>query len=762
MDRERWRRVREVFAAVESAAPAERAARLLALCGPDEELRLAVEQLLAASEGDALRTGGAVAEGEPGRTSPDDAFVGKRFGPWQLRERIGRGGMGQVFLAERADGQFEQRVAVKLLGVGLDDPASVTRFRVEREILARLAHPNIARLVDGGVTGQGLPYLVMEYVRGVPVTEYCDRERLPIPERLLLFQRICQVVQYAHQNLVVHRDLKPSNILVDELGEPKLLDFGIAKLLEPSGGADVEATRTAMRLMTPAFASPEQVRGEPVSTATDVYALGLLLHEILTGRRAQPIDDLSPADLQRRVCETAPERVGTAAVAGPDAPQRAAQRGGVSPERLRRLLEGDLETILSKSLQKEPQRRYGSAAALAEDVGRHLKGLPVQARPDTLAYRSSRFVRRHRFGVAAAGLATVALIGFAAAMAAKNARIAHEAEAKSQVTAFLIDLFKVSDPAVARGRAVTARELLDAGAAKIDTRLQDKPEMQSALMFVMGNAYFNLGLYAEAEQQHRLALETRRRVLGPEHPDTLQSAGALANSYVRQGGLAEAEALYRETLSIMERVLGPEHVDTLKAKNNLASVIGTTGRHTEAEAIHRATLETQRRIMGPEDPATLLSMMNLATQLHRQGRDAEAEPLYREALVIQQRVLGPEHPATLLSMSNLGNSIGAQGRLAEAEALHLEALEIRTRVLGPTHRDTLISSYNLACWTALQGKRTEALDHLARAIEGGYPEADSMAQDPDLAPLRDDPRFEALLLAARENQKRLLPRHPGG
>jgi serine/threonine-protein kinase len=514
--------------------------------------------------------------------------------------------------------------------------------------------------------------------------------------------------------------------------------------------------------MTPAFASPEQVRGEPVSTATDVYALGLLLYEILTGRRAQPIEDLSPADLERRVCETAPMRVGTAAVAGPDAPQRAAQRGGVSPERLRRLLEGDLETILSKALQKEPQRRYGSAVALADDIGRHFKGLPVQARPETLAYRASRFVRRHRFGVAAAGLATVALVGFAAAMAVQSARLAHEAETKSQVTAFLIDLFKVSDPAVAQGRTITARDLLDAGAAKIGASLQDKPEIQSALLTAIGNAYFNLGLYAEAEQQHRLAFEVRRRALGPEHPDTLQSAGALANCYARQGGLAEAEALYRETVRGLERVAGSEHRDTLKAKNNLASVIGAMGRHAEAEALHRATLEVQRRVLGPEDPATLLSMMNLANQLHFLERDAEAEPLYREALVIQQRVLGPEHPAVLLSMSNLGNSIGAQGRLAEAEALHLEALEIRTRVLGPTHRDTLTSSYNLACWASLQGKRAEALDHLARAIEGGYPEADGMAQDPDLAPLRDDPRFEALLAAARENQKRLLPRHPGG
>jgi serine/threonine-protein kinase len=680
---------------------------------------------------------------------------GVRVGSYRLTERIGQGGMGVVFAAERADGQFQQTAAIKLLEVGFADAPSVSRFRTEREILARLEHPNIARLLDGGLTEQGLPYLVMEHVRGEPVTEFCDRRQLAVAERLGLFQQICQAVQYAHQNLVVHRDLKPPNILVSERGEVKLLDFGIAKLLEPGGTASLEATRTVGRLMTPAFASPEQVRGEAVTTATDVYALGLLLYELLTGRRAQPFaEDLPPAELERRICGVDPERASAAVLAGDDSVARAARRGGASPQRLSRQLQGDLDTILSKAMQKEPGRRYASAAELADDLERHLRGLPVRARPDTLAYRASRFVRRHRLGVAAAAAALALLVAFAAAMAAQAARIAREAEAKSRVTEFLTDLFKVSDPAGGRGSTIAARELLDEGAAKIRDSLEGEPEIQARLMATMGNVYFNLGLYAEAEQQAKRALETRRRVLGPEHPDTLQSMTSLAQASSRQGRLAEAEALHRETLDIQKRVLGPEHPDTLESMNGVAIVALARGRYAEAEALHRETLEIRKRVLGPEHRNTLQSRNNLANACHSQGRYVEAEVLHRGTLDIYKRSLGLEHVMALQSRNNLANAIGAQGRYAEAEALHRETLEVRKRVLGAEHPDTLMSIYNLGCWTALQGKRAEALRHLRDAVEHGFANAAHMEQDPDLASLQGDPEFQELVAAARENQKR--------
>src|SRR5688572_16574529 len=311
MDPARWQQVREIFAEASAVPPEERARLLDASCGTDQALRVEVESLLAAAAASALRSGDALGELAPelanGAASVLFALgpqAGLRAGPYRLGDRIGQGGMGQVFLAERVDGEFRQTVAVKLLAVGLHNAAWVTRFRTEREILARLEHSNIARLIDGGVTDQGLPYLVMEYVRGEPITDSCDHRGLAVAERLRLFQDTCRAVQYAHQNMVVHRDLKPSNILVSEHGEVKLLDFGIAKLLEPDGAGAVEATRTATRFTTPAFASPEQVRGEPVTTATDVYALGLLLYELLTGRRAQEVDDLSPAEMERRICDT--------------------------------------------------------------------------------------------------------------------------------------------------------------------------------------------------------------------------------------------------------------------------------------------------------------------------------------------------------------------------------------------------------------------------------------------------------------------------
>jgi serine/threonine protein kinase/Tfp pilus assembly protein PilF len=755
MDPKRWQQVREVFAAAQALPPKERPAFLAARCGDDLALRGEVESLLLAAASDALRSGHATAEIAP----QFDAFTevlpeGGLVGPYRLRERIGRGGMGQVFLAERADGQFQQTVAIKLLGVGLDDPASVARFRTEREILARLEHANIARLLDGGVTERGLPYLVMEYVRGEPVTAFCDRQRMAVAERLRLFQEICHAVQYAHQNLIVHRDLKPSNILVSEQEHVKLLDFGIAKLLEPDGmSASGEATRTATRLMTPAFASPEQLRGEPITTATDVYALGLLLYELLTGRRAQPVDDLSPAELERRICEADPERPSAAALAGEDASARAERRGGVSPQRLGRLLRGDLDTIVSKAMHKEPRRRYASAADLAEDVGRHLTGLPVRARPDTLAYRASRFVRRHRFGVAAAGSAIVVLIGFAVAMAAQAARIAREAEAKARVTEFLTDLFKVSDPSEARGNTITARELLDRGTAKIRESLQDQPEIQAQLMATMANVYLSLGLSGQAEQQAKLALETRRRVLGPDHRDTLGSMNSLANAYWRQGRLAEAEALHRETFKIARRVLGPEDPDTLTSMNGLAVACEGQGRYAEAEALNREALDIKNRVLGPEHPLTLLSRNNLATACHNQGRYAEAEALHRETLEISERVLGADHPDTLRVMGNLANAFGAQGRHAEAEALHRKTLAIQERVLGPEHPETVNSLYNLGCFVALQGKHAQALGHLREAVERGYSHP-GMERDPDLVALRDDPEFQKLVVAATANRER--------
>jgi serine/threonine-protein kinase len=763
MERERWQRVRDVFAALQARLPEERPALLGALCGEDRALRSEVESLLEAEGFAGLRSGRAMEEIAPELDALAGApGEGSRVGPYRLKERIGEGGMGLVFAAERADGEFQQNAAVKLLGVGFAGAAGVARFRTEREILARLEHPNIARLLDGGLTEQGLPYLVMEYVRGEPVTAFCDHQRLTVAERLRLFQQICQAVQYAHQNLVVHRDLKPSNIMVSERGEVKLLDFGIAKLLEPGRTTPpLETTRTVARLMTPGFASPEQVRGEPVTTATDVYALGLLLYELLTGRRAQPVEDLPPAELERRICEADPERASAAALAGDDATARADRRGGVSPPRLSRLLQGDLDTILAKAMHKEPARRYASSAELAEDVGRHLQGLPVRARPDTLAYRASRFAGRHRLGVSVAAVAVaallaglaLALIGFERARRAEAVARA-EAETARRVSAFLTELFKVSDPGETRGRTITVREVLDQGAAKMRDGLQDEPEIQAELMATIGSVYLNLGLYAEAEQQAKLALATRRRVLGLEHPKTLQSMNSLALAYYRERRRAEAGALYRETLDIQKRVLGPEHPDTLESMNGVGLVSLALGHHAEAEALHRETLAIRQRLLGPEDPMTLVSRNNLADAYHDQGRYAEAEALHRVSFETWKRVHGPEHPMTLQSGNNLANAIGAQGRYAEAEAFHRETLVFRERVLGPQHPETVSSIYNLACWTALQGKRAQALRHLADAVERGFPLADHMERDPDLASLRGEPEFRKLVAAASENQKR--------
>src|SRR5262245_45542230 len=429
MDAARWQRIQGVFHRVADCGPAERMAALLAACGSDADLREEVQRLL---EADASADGFLEqrAIDSTGGEDVDDRRLPDRIGPYRVERSLGRGGMGAVYLAERDDAGFRQTVAIKVVRRGLDGDFILRRFETERQILAALEHPGIARLYDGGTTADGRPYFVMEYVRGQGLLAYCDSRGLAVGERLGLFRRICAAVQFAHQNLVVHRDLKPSNVIVTAEGEPKLLDFGLAKLLAPGSPDDSCTTMvTALRLMTPEYASPEQVRGERVTTASDVYSLGVILYELLTGYRPYRLERHSTAELERAVLEQDPPAPSTAvrgretpsSTDGEAGPTRALRKVGapriVPPARLRRLLRGDLDNIVLKALSKDPARRYASAAELADDLGRYLEGLPVRARPLGRAYRAAKFVRRHRVGMAAATAAAISLLaGFGVAM----------------------------------------------------------------------------------------------------------------------------------------------------------------------------------------------------------------------------------------------------------------------------------------------------------------------------------------------------------
>src|SRR5688500_3990721 len=432
----------------------------------------------------------------------------RRIGPYRILRELGQGGMGVVYLAARADEQFRKRVALKVIRSGGASEEVVRHFKRERQILAGLDHPNIARLLDGGTTDDGLPYFVMEYIEGEPLLEYCDSRKLPVAERLKLFQAICSAVQYAHRNLVVHRDIKPGDILVAEDGSPKLLDFGIAKLLNPELAGEA-LIATAMS-MTPTYASPEQARGERITTATDVYSLGVVLYELLTGHLPYRLLSRQPLEILKAISEQEPEKASTAI-------ERAENK-------LQRRLRGDLDNILMLALRKEPPRRYASVEAFSDDIRRYLEGLPVKARQPTAAYRTGKFLRRHVAGVAASAVFVGLLIGFAAAMAVQSARVTRERDLAEQeraaaqqeretaqrVSAFLVDLFRVSDPSRSRGETITAREVLDRGTTKIATELKDEPEVRATLMSTMGTVYSNLGLYDKALSLLEEALQTRK------------------------------------------------------------------------------------------------------------------------------------------------------------------------------------------------------------------------------------------------------------
>jgi len=639
-----------------------------------------------------------------------------RIGPYRLVQKLGEGGMGEVWQAEQTE-PLRRRVALKIIKQGMDTKQVLLRFEAERQALAMMDHPYVAKVFDAGSTPAGRPYFAMEYVQGVPITDHCDRHRLTTSERLDLFMRVCEGVQHAHHKAIIHRDLKPSNVLVclqDAKPVPKIIDFGVAKATAHRLTERTLFTELGVLIGTPEYMSPEQIAMSPIEVdmRTDVYSLGVLLYELLVGALPFEPKELRSEGLDgiRRVLREVEPRKPSARVStlGGERSTEAARRRRVDVAALRRQLSGDLDWITMKALEKDRARRYGSPAELAADIRRHLSHEPVLASPPSMAYRARKFVRRHHLAAGLVMLSVLGLIAFTATTAVQSARISREAKSKARVTEFLTDLFKVSDPSEARGDSITARELLDKGAARIRETLVDEPEVQAELMATMGTAYVGLGLYAEAEPLLTAVLETRRRVLGLEHPDTLTSMDNLANAYYFQGRYAEAETLHRETLGIRKRVLGSGHPATLTSASNLASDYSARGHYAEAEALHRETLEIERRVLGSEHPDTLTSMNNLANAYSNQGQYAEAEALHRQALEIEKRVLGADHPDTLISMNNLAHAFSSQGRYAEAEALHQETIGIRKRVLGPDHPDTLFSMNNLAHIFSSQGRYAEA------------------------------------------------------
>jgi len=769
---EHWRRVNALLGPALKFPSEEVDEYLRGACAGDEDLRLEVLSLVKADQaaGDFMEVaveGGALdlvaARGlEVDRDHPE-ARLGQRIGSYRLDRTLGSGGMSTVFLGVRADDRFEKQVAVKVLKRGMDTDEVLHRFRQERQILASLDHPNIARLLDASSTDDGLPAFVLEHVEGLPVATYCDRHRFGVRERIELFRTICVAVQYAHQNLVVHRDLKPSNVLVTEEGVVKLLDFGIAKILAPERSSqDAKAdpgTLHSTRAMTPSYASPEQVRGETITTASDVYTLGVLLYELLTGANPQRFLGGEPAEIERVVCLQEPVLPSASVVQGKaeQPPVVEVVEGG--GRKLRRKLAGDLDTILLKALVKEPQRRYASADQLAEDLRRYLFGLPVLAQRDTAAYRMSKFVRRHRVAALLAIVLSATVLG-SAITAVYQARVAIRAQVRAElerdraetVLAFINGLFEVTDPSQ-QGSTVSAGALLDRGVELIPQSFADQPATQATLLASIGTIFRNWGHYDRAvpllEESATLfaskvvadpvqhlasvnelgfalyesgnydrASSVYRQALAVEEEEGLEalelarvdSINGLGLVLDAQGEGNAAEELYREALNLPAVRNGqPEgSLSEAKIQNGLATVLYRRADFAAAAPLLRRALEIRRRLQGDGHQETAQALHNLATVLVAWGRWEEAEKVLQEALALRRSLLGEEHPEFVRTLNTLATMRFFLGDLAGAEGLYRELIETRRRGVGQEHPEFAGGLNNLAKVIAAQGRWAEA------------------------------------------------------
>ena len=639
----------------------------------------------------------------------------ERIGPWRVLSELGRGGMGIVLLAERADGQFEQRAAIKLVKRGMDSDAVQARFLRERQILARLEHPHIARLLDGGIAEDGRPYFAMEYIDGEPVLRYCAQCELGLEARIKLFCDVCAAVQFAHGQLVVHRDIKPSNILVTASGEAKLLDFGIAKLLDDSHGGMTQTADAQHRPLTPAYAAPEQIRGQPVSTATDIYSLGVVLFELLTGKRPFDLRDESNVDDVRHAMDSTT-----------NSPLASEAADDTSPAMTRRL-RGDLDTIILTAMRRDPQRRYATADAFAKDLQRFLAGQPISARRDSVGYRLGKFVDRHRVGVVSAMVGVIVLIAalvFAVWQAHEKTR---QALASEQVTTFLEGIFRSADPAVSRGANVTAQDLLDQGTDRLHSDAFVEPDVHARLLHTIATTYTDLGLYdralplaeeslalrrarsprndkdvaeslddagriyrlkgdyASAEPMLREALELRRATLPNDDPELIASLDHLATLQRNRGDFSLAAGNYSAALDLAERRFGKNATETARYIDDYAANLDDLGKRQEALALYRRALDIREKNLGADDADVAATLINLGTHLDESGHYSDARKMLERALKIRRQVFGPGHPMVGLAELALAGVYESLGMLDESEKLANDALAIFRRGLPADH-----------------------------------------------------------------------------
>ncbi|MBN1569371.1 MAG: tetratricopeptide repeat protein [Acidobacteria bacterium] len=754
MNLDSWKLIETVFQQALQLPPEKWVEFLDRACLNKPELRREVESLLASwqrshsfLENPAIREGVALLEQQSG-----SAWVGRQIGPYRIVRELGHGGMGAVYLGERSDEAFHKQVAIKLLRPTASDDHLIERFHTERQILASLEHPNIARLLDGGSTSEGMPFLVMEYMEGIPVDQYCRQHSLSLTQQLKLFLHICEAVQFAHKNLIVHRDLKPSNILVNSEGVPKLLDFGIAKLLASPDSSPIESQNTlsGILLLTPDYSSPEQARGERVNTATDIYSLGVLLYRLLSGHPPYRLESNNPAEIIRIISEVEPEKPSLAVLkpipektgerkAGgrlarqdsfsgrPDLSRphrdilplrhgwakcigvfkvprglRASAERSDGKHRRSRRLRGDLDNIVIKAMHKEPGRRYVSVEQFAADIRRHLDGLPVLARPATLGYRTAKFLRRNKAAVLAVALIFLSLAGgiLAAWRGAMIARVERdrarqEARKSEGVTQFLQNMLGSADPHTA-GPQVTVGVLLDQASRRVKEELRSDPATESAVRTTIGMAYLGLGIYDSAEQQIRQALRLRGQLYGPESIEVAQNYHQLALIAMERGDPVAADPLCRHALRLVEARKGSDDVEAASMLNTLATLCLHQGDFDQAERTHRRALALRRKMEGNQSVNVAESLNNLAIVLGTKGDYREAESLHEEALSILIPMRGAANFEVSVTMSNLASIKEALKKFTEAESLFQQVIAVRIELLGRGHPEVAFTSYNYA------------------------------------------------------------------
>ena len=728
MTPDRWKRIEELAEAALERNVGERIAFLDVECVHEPDLRRQVERFLRAFDQIATQDETRVFLGRQ-----IDSVDLPQIRHYRLLREIGHGGMGSVYLAARSDEEFQRFVAVKLLRPGPGSRGLMRRFRSERQILANLDHPNIAKLLDGGTTDSGLPYLVIELIEGNRIDQYCDDHRLDIRQRIDLFREVCAAVQYAHRNLVVHRDIKPSNILVTAEGAPKLLDFGIAKLLDPTDFPyTVEATRTGLRPMTPPYASPEQVRGEAITTASDIYSLGVLLYKLLTGRLPLATAGLSPQQVEKILIESTPFKPSAAVVKSALeedttlSPATISRLRATPTRQLSHQLAGDLDTIVLMALRKEPERRYGSVEQFSEDLRRHLAGRPVAARSDTFAYRAEKFLQRNKIAAGIAGTSFVLLTAFAASMARQAVQLARqrdralkERDRAEQVSTFLADVFSIVDPDEIKGATITVIEVLEQGEKKIRQALADQPDVQASLLHVLGTIYRKSGFYDHAEGLLREALEARELLLGDV--EVAESLNELALLNQHKGSYGQSMSLFLRALEIRVHRLGPSHQGVAEILINLATICIYRGEHETAESFSQKSL---RILECKSDPNTALlaRALSISSVLSRlQSRFDRAETLQKRAIRLMESGGQVTHHAA--AISNLGSVYLAQHQIRSAERLFHRAHSMLVQAVGSDHHDVASLIANLGSCHSLKGDYEraktlyqQALDTLETAI----------------------------------------------